>query len=36
MEFFGPVTWRGRPLDGFVLRQADLMRGGELLFEMTE
>ena len=29
------VTLNGRPLDGFTIRHADIMRGGELVFEMT-
>jgi len=29
------VTFNGRKLDGFVLRHADLVKGGELAFEMT-
>ena len=28
------VRHNGRPLDGFVLRHADILRGGELVFEM--
>ncbi len=30
------VTLDGRPLDGFVLRYADIVKGGELVFEMTK
>ena len=30
------VTLNGRPLDGFVLKHADVMQGGELVFEMKE
>ena len=30
------VTLNGRPLKDFVLRHADLMKGGELVFEMTD
>ena len=29
------VTRDGRPLEGFVLRHADLLKGGSLVFEMT-
>ena len=28
------VTLNGKPLDGFIIRHADVMRGGELVFEM--
>lgn len=30
------ITLNGRSLDGFILRHADIMRGGELVFEMGE
>jgi len=30
------VMLNGRPLSGFILKHADVMRGGELVFEMTE
>ena len=28
------VTLNGRPLDGFILKHADVVKGGELVFEM--
>lgn len=28
------VTLNGKPLAGFIVRHADVMRGGELVFEM--
>ena len=34
-KYVKSVTLNGRPLDGFTIRHADIMRGGELVFEMT-
>ena len=34
--FVGKVLLNGRPLDGSVLRHEDIVRGGELTFEMTK
>ena len=33
-KYVKSVSLNGRPLDGFILRHADIMRGGELVFEM--
>ena len=33
-KYVKSVALNGRPLDGFILRHADVMRGGELVFEM--
>ena len=30
------VTWNGKPVEGFVVRHADLVQGGDLVFEMTK
>ena len=34
-KYMKSVTLNGRPLYGFTIRHADIMRGGELVFEMT-
>ena len=34
-KYVKSVTLNGKSLDGFVLRHADVMSGGELVFEMT-
>ncbi len=34
-KFVQSVTFNGRKVDGFILRHADLVKGGELVFEMT-
>ena len=33
-KYVKSVTLNGRPLEGFIVRHADIMRGGELVFEM--
>ena len=33
-KYVKSVTLNGKPLDGFIIRHADVMRGGELVFEM--
>jgi len=35
-KYVKSVTLNGKPLDGFILKHADIMRGGELVFEMTD
>ena len=35
-KYVKSVTLNGRSLDGFVIRHADIMAGGELVFEMCE
>ena len=35
-KYVKSVTLNGKPFGGFVLRHADIMRGGELVFEMTK
>ena len=34
-KYVKSVTLNGKPLDGFIIRHADIMAGGELVFEMT-
>ena len=34
-KYVKSVTFNGKPLAGFILRHADIMRGGELVFEMS-
>ena len=34
-KYVKSVTLNGKPLDTPILRHADIMRGGELVFEMT-
>jgi putative alpha-1,2-mannosidase len=34
-KYVKSVTLNGKPLDAPILRHADIMRGGELVFEMT-
>ena len=34
-KYVKSVTLNGKPLDGFTIRHADIMNGGELVFEMT-
>jgi putative alpha-1,2-mannosidase len=34
-KYVKSVTLNGKPLDVTILRHADIMRGGELVFEMT-
>ena len=34
-KYVRSVTLNGRPLEGFTIRHADILRGGELVFEMT-
>ena len=35
-KYVKSATLNGKPLDGFVIRHADIMAGGELVFEMGE
>ena len=35
-KYVKAVTLNGRPLAGFVLKRADVLAGGELVFEMTD
>ena len=35
-KYVKSVTLNGKPLEGFILKHADIMRGGELVFEMTK
>lgn len=35
-KYVKSVTLNGKPLDGFILRYADIMKGGELVFEMSD
>ena len=34
-KYVKSVTLNGKTLDGFILRYADIMAGGEMVFEMT-
>jgi hypothetical protein len=34
-KYVKSITLNGKPLDAPILRHADIMRGGELVFEMT-
>lgn len=34
-KYVKPVTLNGEPLAGWKIRHSDIMRGGELVFEMT-
>ena len=34
-KYVKSVSLNGKPLSGFILRHADIMAGGELVFEMT-
>ena len=34
-KYVKSVSLNGKPLDGFILRHADIMHGGELVFEMS-
>ena len=35
-KYVKAVTLNGNPIDGFILRHADILAGGELVFEMTD
>ena len=35
-KYVKSVTLNGKPLDGFILKHTDVMRGGELVFEMVK
>ena len=35
-KYVKSVALNGQPLDGFILRHADILNGGELVFEMTD
>ena len=35
-KYVKSVSWNGTPLEGFIIRHADIMKGGELIFEMTD
>ena len=35
-KYVKSVSWNGTPLKGFTIRHADIMKGGELVFEMTD
>ena len=35
-KYVKSVSWNGTPLEGFTIRHADIMKGGELVFEMTD
>ena len=35
-KYVKSVTLDGKPFEGFILKHADIMRGGELVFEMVK
>lgn len=35
-KYVKSVRFNGRPLDGFIIKHADIMKGGELVFEMCD